>query len=214
VNDGIYKTIRGDICPPCCHLWYKIRYPGLDYRFGLQSFCFMNSYVSVPVDEKSNAIKGTGCLVDERIFSSISDFRKWEKCVEIRANVDYLLCCYDRARKSVKTDSSGSLAESFDQLNISTVQGRRDLISLFAWGLSEQQTITLCRTVSAEIDRLPDELVHPARLLCAIGILCMHTLDAAIGQGGHDEPSTLSDRPWLRHLSWQACSAAAVADIL
>jgi hypothetical protein len=70
--------------PPGVSSWHGVAYPSLNYRFGLTSCPFINAYRKCPSrPDVFDQLK--------QVFSSRSNFLIWEQCVELRAQVDYLI---------------------------------------------------------------------------------------------------------------------------
>lgn len=209
VNEPTEKTKQGEISPPCSDNWHHIKYPGLEFRFGLQSFCFMNSYRFHPANITTIT---SAHSTKDKIFASHQEFRKWETCVELRANVDYLTSCVDRSKRNEK--AMRGLQDAVDVLDVSSDDGRGLLISIFAWDLAGELMKPLSRSVNQDISSIPSSLRYSSRLLCFIGILSAHVLNEAIRREDKNHPSMLRSSPWLRHLSWHACLAAIIWDIV
>ena len=79
------------VLPPGAHTWHHVSYPGRDYRFKLTSCQFIRAHIPCYVAEHPVEHVESSPLATEHIFSSIESLHIWEHCVELRANVDYLL---------------------------------------------------------------------------------------------------------------------------
>ena len=203
-NAPLAKTIP----PPGQYIWHHVQYPGLSYRFGLTSAYFMDAYQPFLVSDDMTAADGKSVPV----FRTLVDFQLWEVCAELRCTVDYLtelnevLRSEERRRargKEARHKTAASANGTIDFLSLLTVAGRRIWLQKF-----------LQCSLHSDVEKDVEELL-PAfeseceAVLVVIAILILHIL-------AHSPPEheMLVDRPWLRHMSWQACMALMLFDIM
>jgi hypothetical protein len=72
--------------PPGSHSWHSTVYPGRNFRFGLISCNFMRAHQPLVVSNELNEVS-----LNDQVFPDVDSFHIWEQCVELRANVDYLM---------------------------------------------------------------------------------------------------------------------------
>jgi hypothetical protein len=203
-NAPLSKTIP----PPGLYNWYQVQYPGLSHRFGLTSACFMKAYKHIPVsDEVSSGLDG--CVP---IFRTLEEFRMWEVCVELRCTVDYLIELYEALRSEERRRARGKEARheavtsangTIDFFSLQSSAGRKALL----------QKLSRCH-LHPDVEKDVEEILPMfgngcEGVLIVISIVVLHVLA--------DSPlihETLVDRPWLRHMSWQACLALMLFDIV
>jgi hypothetical protein len=203
-NAPMSKTIP----PPGLYNWYQVQYPGLSYRFGLTSACFMKAYKHIPVRDDVSSDLGRHIP----IFQTLEEFQLWEVCVELRCTVDYLIELYEALRSEERRRTRGKEARhelvtvyhgTVDFLSLKTTTGRRNLLRKLLQG-------TLHFDVERDVkDILPSSGSGCEAVLVVIAIVILHVL--ASSSLRHE---MLVDRPWLRHMSWQACLALMLFDIV
>ena len=106
---------------PGSHSWHQITYPGQAYRFRLISCNFMRAYRPLQVSEKDSEEVKPSLKQRVQVFSSIYCFRVWEICVELRANVDYLVELNDllhyNTRRQAREQAGDELEDVLDSFN-------------------------------------------------------------------------------------------------
>jgi hypothetical protein len=198
------------IPPPGQHVWHQVQYPGLSYCFGLTSASFLNSYKHLPCDDLSFPRN-----VFVEVFRTLEDFRWWEICAELRCTVDYLLelneaMRYDDRRRARgkeprhgNKDSSTPVGGSVDFLCLQTANGRKMLLQRFS-------RCSVVSDVERDVhDVLPSLEGDCEKVLGVIGTVSRHVLG-----NSNKNYAMLIERPWLRHMSWQACLALILFDVM
>ena len=100
--------------------WHTISYPGRDHRFKLRSCNFLRAHEPLIVSSEDESSLVNGYVMDNdqlqrlQVFPTIDCFLLWEICVEIRANVDYLIELNELAqypkRKRAREDVKNKVA--------------------------------------------------------------------------------------------------------
>jgi hypothetical protein len=205
------------IPPPGEHTWHQIQYPGLSLRFGLSSACFLDAYVPLAVNQNQEC---DSKLRMEQVFSNKQEFVRWETCVELRANVDYLvelteLLRSEARRKALgktprhKNDGSSATDGTFDYLALLSHSGREGILNVLVEGGDKG---VICRCIDSDIQESLTALeTESEKVLGVIGILALHVLQSGESTTGEQ---TASNRPWLRHMSWCSCLAYLLFDIM
>uniref|UniRef100_A0A8J9S4U3 Fanconi-associated nuclease n=1 Tax=Phaeodactylum tricornutum TaxID=2850 RepID=A0A8J9S4U3_PHATR len=201
---------------PGLHTWNSIVYPGLAYRFGLASFCLMDAFAPLPISQ--------GTLDDtskRNVFASISHFKAWEVCAELRAHADYLLelnemLRYEK-RRPERTAVHASNNDSVDSLSVLTGSGRQALLVdiLSCMSVGSQQKHSLINTMERDIESLSSSFETECEsVLGCIAMLAFEVLKLRNETIPDEEYLKLSDRPWLRHLWWEGCLAYILWDVI
>jgi hypothetical protein len=204
---------------------------------------FLDAYESIPVDDKKNSTASDMTNVSSslsttiQVFASRAEFRAWELCVEIRANVDYLnelngaIRGEERRQRGRQSEDSGTDQEAavaaisagggVDFMALLTESGRSETLMtlLSSWNMSHEcrksQLTTLQEKIQNDIEELDgslkDEWEH---ILGIIGVLAMHVLEARSVWISDHECSRMEARPWLRHMWWEGNLAYILWDIV
>ena len=208
VKPSSINFVRGlTVSPPDENAWSTVQFPGLTHRFGLSASPYFRSFKAHLNPEKLN---------DVAIFRSLDDFLLWEKVVEVRCNIDFILNLneslrYDKRRRDrglqgiVQGFNDDNDVSKIDFLGVVTKQTDSDLISGFA--LTDQQIASLQRDREGLAGRSFSTCDH---LLIHFSLLILNILvGSKLSDGVHD-----TCRPWLRHLSWKACLAYCLWDLI
>lgn len=205
--------------PPGQHTWHHVQYPGLSHVFGLSSASYINAYTPLLVGDDNQDVQH----LSEQVFVSIEAFRYWELCAELRANVDYLLelneaLRYDERRRAkgkaprhTSGDSNGH--GSVDCMLLLTETGRDVLLRelLLGTGNAAETRANIERDIKEALPALESQC---EKILSTIGILALHVLLVHSKSMRVEEHRAISDRPWIRHLSWHACLAYLLYDVM
>jgi len=214
------------IPPPGLQTWNQVTYPGLLYRFGVNSACFIDAYngLPVPVEEKA-----TGAMVSDCIFPSRVYFKAWECCVELRAHVDYLIelnemLRYDERRRARGASTIGNGekpgtgdAESVDFLALLTTLGQKKLLGGMLVACCEDSSLQaecMLKEIDCDLKDLDALEGECEKILGVIAVLIMHLLRFRNETMTAEELISMSDRPWLRHLWFEGCLAYIMWDII
>jgi hypothetical protein len=208
------------ISPPGEHTWHQIQYPGLSLRFGLSSACFLDAYV--PLAANQNQVIDSK-LQMEQVFSNKHEFVRWETCVELRANVDYLvelteLLRSDARRRALgktprhRNDRSVATNGTFDYMALLSHSGREAILNVLVEGGDKG---VICRFIDSDIQESLTALeTKSEKVLGAIGVMALHVLRARYSSESKNGDHATSNRPWLRHMSWCSCLAYLLFDIM
>lgn len=205
---------------PGLSTWHQVQYPRLSHCFGLSSACFIQAYKHLSVDDVQHSHTQQ---LSEQVFFSREAFQCWELCVELRANVDYLielneLLRYEQRRHARdkehrRENGKGvSVIGSVDFMSMLSKSGKEAVFGKFGVGI-------VMSAIRADIDRDIDESLpvlegECEQVLGTIGIITLHILRVWIKYTPVEEQSMMVGRPWLRHLSCHACLAYLLFDII
>jgi len=223
-SDASKLPLSGLVRPPGIRAFNQIQYPPMAYRFGIRSSHFLDSFDHLPLsDERICANR----LVEEQVFSTIESFRAWELCVELRANVDYLIELgesiryNDRRRKrglnplggrSVDTEVSSA---SVDFLQLLTPKGRDRVLDELLKGFDSLQNDDMQSWIRQQLDLVCNSATdEPEEILIIIAVLSTAVLSHRNKTISETECSLMRKRPWLRHLWWDGCLAYMLYDII
>lgn len=236
-DDGIVDEANafvGDTCTlpesPDASLWWKVTFGGLNHRLSLKSCNFMNNYKRLPLSSVPS--ESLHCI---NIFRDLNSFLLWELVAELRNINDYLiewngLVLYAQRKKEGVQQKSHNwlnlprcpeINSSFDFLS---KEGRRQIlkqiinnmgsdVSEFSLYNEVENTIVSLLEVNENGDDEKDNFATDAeRSICSLGILCHCVLLQYFDSIQNHVISPLIERPWLRHLSWQASMAYIIWD--
>jgi hypothetical protein len=208
------------IPPPGEHTWHQIQYPGLSLRFGLSSACFLDAYVPLTANRNQEI---DSKLQMEQVFSNKHEFVRWETCVELRANVDYLvelteLLRSDARRRALgktprhKNDGSVATNGTFDCMALLSHSGREAILNVL---VEEGDKGVICRFIDSDIQESLTALeTESEKVLGVIGVMALHVLRTGYSSESKNGDHAASNRPWLRHMSWCSCLAYLLFDIM
>jgi hypothetical protein len=172
-----------------------------------------------------------------QVFVSAASFRAWELCVELRANVDYLielneLMRYEkRQQERKKNDSNVEINndndDSFDSVDFMKLLSPdgldsilRTILSTFSSSSEQLQNITMSiqqrvkSDVEKELSTCQNNLTERENILITVAIAATHILQTRGECIDKDEAAKMVSRPWLRHLWWEGCLAYMLWDII
>ena len=210
------KKKSSALVPPGKDTWHEIRYPGLEYRFGLRSAPFFHTYQHVPIVA---AARGTTDCV--QVFSSVQEFRRWELSVEVRAFADYAIEFEDSVRYDQRRTAKGKdpirgceLEDFLDTLKLDCIDSRIGLLRGFL-GARGSRLEMVNENITKQTANLGEHDICTQTLL-SMGIVVTQVLIADWNSPSEQQGSqeVLTTRPWLRHLSWQCCLAYVLWDIM
>ena len=207
--------------PPGQSTWNQVQYPRLQMCFALSSFSFVNAFLHLSLEDAGGSPLASSEF--EQIFFSREIFRCWELCVELRANVDYLIELNEMLRYNKRREERGKEAlnsksktpgiGSVDFLNLRSVEGRKVLLEKFLF--RDQCPGSIQADVELDIQEwLPNVEAECEQILCIIGMMAFRVLNLENENITADELHNLVNRPWLRHMSWQCCLAYILWDIM
>ena len=208
------------IPPPGAHTFHHVAYPGLMHRFGLVSMCFKEAYQPCPIIETPEHPED---IVREQIFKSRESFRTWETCVELRANVDYLLLLHEEIRRQSQSQKSqlhdGANEHQpketrVDFLGLLSTDGQRSLLRDLLRSMSVVDEAWIEATLNDLGAATACVKQDHEKILIIIGKMATHILLLRNKQVDEIETKLMSERPWLRHLWWEGCLAYVLWDII
>lgn len=227
----LHTPLYKHISPIGDHNWHTIQYPGLSYRFGMTSYCFMSRYKYLPVNVDHHERDSSSAVND--IFHNREPFLSWELTVEIRAFVDYLIELNDTLRsnqrridKGKKPKQGGKILpqqsqtkfDSVDIMGILNEQNRRHIVKMLLRSMSSIDCVSDIMTIieqSIYTHQVSFENGSECeKVLATIGIVVIHVLAACNKRITDDEVQMVATRPWLRHLYWPSCLSYILWDIL
>jgi len=186
--------------------WHKVEYPGLNSRFGLEAYP-LQTYFVAELDHTSVT----------RVFETLNEFTLFEIGAELRSSIDQAIEAYEtekmiRRRKeksSTVTDTSQPDSVSVvDVFHLLTKDGRFNLVRKIFSCLdnpnNELELLTICRKIENDVQQLNtirDSISEHESLILTTSIVCKWMLQFRIV---NSFSSSLSARPWLRHLSLDA----------
>lgn len=214
-------AFEGIVQPPGQQNWFQVEHPGLSVRLGLSSACFFEAYRPLPVNDLINLQCGHQ---SEQVFCSRDSFLRWELCVELRANVDYLVELNEALRSEARREALGKKSRygkgyliassgSVDLLSLLTFDGRQAVLCKLLEG--DENLANVIVEVENDISASnPDLQGECEKVLGVIGVIAMQVLCLVNLSlvDGHDRE--LKERSWLRHMHWQACMAYFLFDIM
>jgi hypothetical protein len=186
--------------------WHTIEYPGLNSRFGLEAYPLQKYFVSAA---KNNSVI--------HVFDSLNDFRLFEIGAELRSSIDQAMEAYEtekmirRRKEKVLTYSDNSqpdVTPADDALHLLTKDGRhnlvRNVLSCFNNPNIEPEVLSIYRKIEDDIHRLhaiSDTRSENENLILCTSLVCRWMLQFRFD---FDSSASLSTRPWLRHLKFDA----------
>jgi len=230
-------TCAFNVEPPGAHSWHTTVFPGMQHRFGLASTCFLQAFQPLPSCDAGNEEKSA-----VQVFYNLHSFLCWEICVELRATTDYLieineLTLYNE-RKRKREDGSGDEEYSgrdhpasmpysdMDFHKLLSSDGRKKIVNSFvSHGSNMPSTANEIDNLHSQIERDVSFLFQGSAsqallkteyewVLCTMAVVIMNVLRFRIESISKSEILVMIQRPWLRHMSWEACSAYILWDII
>jgi hypothetical protein len=204
--------------------WNRINYPGLMVRFGRATALFSKAFQPINA-ELCTDHKSAEQVSSLRIFDSIEAFQTWEVTAELRANVDYLIELNEMIRYNKrKLDRGDRIALALPSLTdtdvdftgVSDKKVRRNVVLKFsqACRVSDQRAEdTLLKIEQDVYESLPLVKLCCERVLHTIGVTCLHLLCLRHASITTTDLDRITQRPWLRHLTWESCLASLLWDI-
>lgn len=208
--------------PPGVQSFHQATFPGLSHRFGLQPAGMMEAYRDFPVEGTEESTD----LVFHQVFPDRPSFLCWEACVELRANVDYLLELNemvrynDRRHKKGKSELGGGNGESFsadavDFLGVLTETGRLVLFDIFTHVLGDTEKYRVLVAVEKDVQLLTSGLENDCELiLVVLASFLVHVLSRRNETVKTSDLVVMRQRPWLRHMWWDGCVAYILWDLV
>jgi len=188
--------------------FYEVQYPPLDFRLGVHSSSFTRSFRRCSIYDSI----GERHLYEEQVFPSSAAFFIWEVCVELRANVDYLLDEYKRQRDGRRAEESDSYT-CVDCFKLLTPRGRTNFLQEFLGDF--QPTATMKDWLKKELKFCLNSVNEDsAKILVVVAVLGTAILSHRNQYISDEELALSRDRPWLRHLQWDGCLAQILYDIV
>lgn len=205
------KSAGVSVVPSSKSSWHEVRYPGLEYRFGLRSAPFFHTYQHVLCNDKTNRLN---CM---QIFASGVEFRKWEVSVEIRAFVDYAIGFEDALRYDQRRVTKGKdpirgckLDDFVDTLRLHSETERLSLLGTLMHGCYDAKLLSsVAGTITTDLNSLPEQ-DRCCRSLVSTGVIIIHVIKNLSSLGVSERES----RPSMRHLCWRCCLAYILWDIM
>jgi len=233
LKDAAYAS---NVEPPGAHSWHSVVYPGLQHRFGLASFHFQNAYEHLFVDGNDSDDSSDA---PEQIFYSRNAFLCWELVAEWRSHADYLievneLLLYNERRRA-REDGAGEKENSvevpsaLDFLGVLSSRGRNYIVCVLLFGkgtaASQSKSSVELNRLLSQIDQDVSQLYSSEvgctllkteceEVLCVMALIIKNVLAFRTNTIAEDELLASSSRPWLRHLSWEACAAYILWDAI
>lgn len=218
--------------PPSSATWYNVTYPGLMVRFGIASAPCSNSYEPLLDERVPNPMV--------QLFASQQDFCAWEKSVELRARVDYLIELdvnlrqteRKRKRESSETSWSGNkaaygeaaknaVAELCRSLDVYDDEDKYEELTSTFRAVCSLDSLDGCMKDKIEafqvytilqVERKESPECH--RCIARIGVLIASILLLRNKSSTSFDTKSIKDRPWLRHMRWEGCLSYVLRDVV
>ena len=202
-------------CLAKADLWQKVEYPGLNSRFGLEAYPLQKHFIAAP--EQNSVV---------RVFETLNEFRLFEIGVELRSVIDQAVEAYEtekmirRRTEKLSTFSDNrqpDVVSADDVFHLLAKDGRRNLVRKVLLCLNnpnnEPEVLSACRKIEDDIHQLnaiDDSMSEHESLILRTSIVCRWLLQFCIDNA----ISSLSERPWLRHLMFDAILTYIVWDVV
>lgn len=208
-------SMRGDgtngwrSCLAKADSWHKVEYPGLHSRLGLESHPLHKYFAVVPEHEAAS-----------RVFRSLNEFRLFEIGAELRSSIDTSIVGYERCRKKEKepmlSDTSAvEVPFADDVFNLRTNDGRYkfvcETLSYLNNSNNESAIMRICAKIEEDLHQLSangESMSTNESLILHTSIICRWVIQFC----SDNLNTSLSARPWLRHLSFDAILSYIIWD--
>jgi len=229
------KLLLKGICslpdPPNIAPWHQVVFHGLNYRMGMTFHQFTSKYVHIPLCDSLQV--GDIACEDSRkyteIFHSITMFKMWEICAELRCTVDYLtewnrlilyadrkIVAASKKTQEAKIDIKDRLTPCIgDEMDLLSIEGRLKLLKRLVGSCRPIEIKSLHNKIESIIQTLQRSaeietpqgtrrgnifLTEAEHMIASLGVVCHQVLIYRLSHLSSSEIHSFTERPWLRHL--------------